>query len=40
MTPDLMEEGAQRFQDKLAPEATGQTESGGQIGRASCRERV
>ncbi|MDP3248924.1 MAG: urea ABC transporter ATP-binding protein UrtD [Polaromonas sp.] len=29
MTPDLMEEGARRFQDKLAPEPMGQTESGG-----------
>ena len=29
MTPDLMEEGARRFQDKLAPVAAGQTESGG-----------
>ncbi|KQB57700.1 MULTISPECIES: urea ABC transporter ATP-binding protein UrtD [Acidovorax] len=29
MTPDLMEEGARRFQEKLAPAALGQTESGG-----------
>ncbi len=29
MTPDLMEEGARRFQDNLVPVATGQTESGG-----------
>ena len=29
MTPDLMEEGARRFQEKLVPVATGQTESGG-----------
>ena len=29
MTPDLMEEGARRFQQKLAPVALGQTESGG-----------
>ena len=29
MTPDLMEEGARRLQQTLAPAATGQTESGG-----------